>query len=148
MRENVHSYEMLLRAEQEWTSAWQSQIKITYNFIWRGIEVVITGLTRKRLGFVTRYSVKAPVFSQKLRFPAVFATLDCRKRTNHLSVFYQSSRQFHIHIRRGIEAAITRRSWKPFERKLTWVRIPSSPPIQKEEPVLLFLYSDTYMHIR
>ena len=67
--------------------------------------MVITGLTRKRLGFVTRYSVKAPVFSQKLRFPAVFATLACRKQTGHLSIFYQSSQK--NNIRRGIEEVIT-----------------------------------------
>ena len=29
--------------------------------------------------------------------------------------------------RRGIEAVITRRSWKPFGGNATWVRIPSSP---------------------
>ena len=73
--------------------------------IWRGIEEVITGLTRKRLGFVPRYCVKALVFSQMLRFPAVFATLACRKRTDHLSVFYQSSHK--NQIRRGIEEVIT-----------------------------------------
>ena len=65
----------------------------------------IYNLTRKRLGFVTREGVKAPVFSQMLRFPAVFATLACRKRTGHLSVFYQSSQQ--NFIRRGIEEVIT-----------------------------------------
>ena len=32
-----------------------------------------------------------------------------------------------IHTRRGIEAVITRRSWKPFVRKGAWVRIPPSP---------------------
>ena len=92
----------------------------------RDIEAVITGLTRKRLGFVTRYSAKAPVFSQKLRFPAVFATLACRKQTDHLSVFYQSSQQ--NHIRRGIEEVITGLTRNQFARKRTWVRIPSSPP--------------------
>ena len=65
----------------------------------------IYNLTRKRLGFVTRYSAKAPVFSQKLRFPAVFATLACRKKKRRLTVAYQSSHK--NQIRRGIEEVIT-----------------------------------------
>ncbi len=88
--------------------------------------MVITGLTRKRLGFVTRYSAKASVFSQKLRFPAVFAALACRKQTDHLSVFYQSSHQ--NYIRRGIEEVITGLTRNQFGSNPTWVRIPSSPP--------------------
>ena len=36
-----------------------------------------------------------------------------------------------IHTRRGIEAVITRRSWKPFVRKGAWVRIPPSPFLEK-----------------
>ena len=44
---------------------------------------------------------------------------------------------------RGIEVVITRRSWKPFVRKGTWVRIPSSPlggnVIEKEFGRILFL---------
>ena len=35
---------------------------------------------------------------------------------------------FYNLIRRDIEAVITRRSWKPFGWKPTWVRIPLSPP--------------------
>ena len=99
-----------------------------WKYIRRGIEEVITGLTRKRLGFVPRYCVKALVFSQMLRFPAVFATLACRKAADHLSVFYQSSQQ--NHIRRGIEEVITGLTRNQFAWKRTWVRIPSSPPLR------------------
>ena len=62
-----------------------------------------------------------------------------------LNLWYNTNRKINMHAhacmcirvilingrisRRVIEAVITRRSWKPFESNLTWVRISHPPPI-------------------
>ena len=47
--------------------------------------------------------------------------------------------------RRGIEVVITRRSWKPFVRKGTWVRIPPSPLMTQ---VIIYSWLISYRMIR
>ena len=90
------------------------------NFIRRDIEVVITGLTRKRLGLVTKSS---PRSLETLHFFGILS-----------ADFSEVGRQFSIKIpnqnliRRDIEVVITGLTRNQFVRKHTRVRIPLSPP--------------------
>ena len=90
------------------------------NFIRRDIEVVITGLTRKRLTIVTF------IYPQTLETLHFFGIL-----SEDLS---EVGRQFSIKIpnqnliRRDIEVVITGLTRNQFVRKHTRVRIPLSPP--------------------
>ena len=90
------------------------------NFIRRDIEVVITGLTRKRLTIVTF------IYPQTLETLHFFGILSAE--------ISEVGRQFSIKnpnrnlIRRDIEVVITGLTRNQFVRKHTRVRIPLSPP--------------------
>ena len=87
---------------------------------WRDIEVVITGLTRKRLTIVTL------IYPQTLETLHFFGILSAE--------ISEVGRQFSIKnpnqnlIRRDIEVVITGLTRNQFVRKHTRVRIPLSPP--------------------
>ena len=97
------------------------------NFIRRDIEVVITGLTRKRLTIVTKIS---PRSLEALHFFGILS-----------ADFSEVGRQFSIKIpnqnliRRDIEVVITGLTRNQFVRKHTRVRIPLSPPKQCGTPI-------------
>ena len=96
------------------------------SYLWRDIEVVITGLTRKRLGLVTKIS---PQTLETLHFFGILS-----------AEFSKVGRQFSIKIpnqnliRRDIEVVITGLTRNQFVRKHTRVRIPLSPPKQDGTP--------------
>ena len=93
--------------------------------------MVITGLTRKRLGLVTF------IYPQTLETLHFFGILSAE--------ISEVGRQFSIKIpnqnliRRDIEVVITGLTRNQFVRKHTRVRIPLSPPKSKKHPLLRML---------
>ena len=104
------------------------------NFIQRDIEVVITGLTRKRLIIVTL------IYPQPLETLHFFGILSAE--------ISEVGRQFSIKIpnqnliRRDIEVVITGLTRNQFVRKHTRVRIPLSPPTRSTPKGVLFALAE------
>ena len=101
--------------------------------LWRDIEVVITGLTRKRLTIVTL------IYPQTLETLHFFGILSAE--------ISEVGRQFSIKnpnrnlIRRDIEVVITGLTRNQFVRKHTRVRIPPSAPNENPPYWVGFLFA-------
>ena len=93
----------------------------------RGIEAVITRRSWKSASTTVAKTLESLATPDFFGTPTA-AQKRISKRISKTIEYLMISVERQFHIRRGIEAVITRRSWKPFGGNPARVRIPSSPP--------------------
>ena len=93
----------------------------------RHIEAVTTRRSWKFASIAVAKTLKSLATPDFFGMPTA-AQKRISKRISKTIEYLMISVERQFHIRRGIEAVITRRSWKPFGGNPTRVRIPSSPP--------------------